>query len=109
MPVTVLLVNLDPIVELGMTSVLEEEGINVLVAEAAGRLRPDAVVLDLGQATSRELGDRIRAASPETTLVFWARDEDVMEVVEPGRTEPRRVLTPVPAQLRSELLKSHVR
>jgi hypothetical protein len=108
MPATVLLVNLEPIVELGMTSVLEEDGIDVLGAEAAGRVRPDAVVLDLGQAASRELGDRIRAASPETTLVFWARDEDVMEVVDPGSTEPRRVLTPVPAQLRSELLKSHV-
>jgi hypothetical protein len=109
MPATVLLVNLDPIVELGMTSVLEEDGIDVLGAEAAGRVRPDAVVLDLGQATSRELGDRIRAASPGTTLVFWARDEDVMEVVEPGSTEPRRVVTPLPAQLRSELRKSHVR
>jgi hypothetical protein len=87
---------------------LAEYGIDVLGAEAAGRVRPDAVVLDLGQAASRELGERIRAACPETTLVFWARDEDVMEVVDPGSTEPRRVLTPVPAQLRSELRKSHV-
>ena len=115
-PPRVLLGNLDPVVMLGMTAVLEEDGIDVIGEESrpaalvlmAGQLRPDAVVLDLEQTASRELSDRVRAASPETTVVFWARDEDVMEVVDPGASEPRRVFTPVPEELRSELMRSQV-
>jgi DNA-binding NarL/FixJ family response regulator len=115
-PPRVLLGNLEPVVKLGMTAVLEEDGIDVIGEESrpaalvlmAGQLRPDAVVLDLEQTASRELSDRVRAASPETTVVFWARDEDVMEVVDPGASEPRRVFTPVPEELRSELMRSQV-
>jgi DNA-binding NarL/FixJ family response regulator len=115
-PPRVLLGNLDPVVTLGMTAVLEEDGIVVVGEEPrpaalvlmAGHLRPDAVVLDLEQAVSRELSERVRAASPETTVVFWTRDEDVMEVVAPGASEPRRVFTPVPEELRSELMRSQV-
>jgi len=115
-PPRVLLGNLDPVVTLGMTVVLEEDGIDVVGEEPrpaalvlmAGHLRPDAVVLDLEQAASRELSERVRAASPETTVVFWARDEDVMEVVAPGASEPRRVFTPVPEELRSELMRSQL-
>jgi DNA-binding NarL/FixJ family response regulator len=115
-PPRVLLGNLDPVVTLGMTAVLEEDGIDVVGEEPrpaalvlmAGHLRPDAVVLDLEQAASRELSERVRAASPETTVVFWARDEDVMEVVAPGASEPRRVFTPVPEELRSELMRSQL-
>jgi DNA-binding NarL/FixJ family response regulator len=103
-------------VRLGMTSVLEEDGIEVIGEEVrpqalllmAGRLRPDAVVLDLGQRTSRELGDRVRLASPDTTVIFWARDEDVMEVVGPGAAEPRRFFSAVPEELRSQLVRSQV-
>jgi DNA-binding NarL/FixJ family response regulator len=113
-PPRVLLGNLEPVVRLGMTAVLEEDGIDVVGEEPraaalvlmAGHLCPDAVLLDLGQATSRELTDRVRAASPETTVVLWARDEDVMEVVAPGASQPRRVFTPVPEELRSELMRS---
>jgi DNA-binding NarL/FixJ family response regulator len=112
----VLLGNLEPVVRLGLSVVLEEEGIDVIGEEVrpqalvllAGRLRPDAVVLDLGQVTSRELGDRVRAAAPETTVVLWARDEEVMEVVGPGAAAPRRVFNPVPEELRSELVRSQV-
>jgi DNA-binding NarL/FixJ family response regulator len=115
-PPRVLLGNLDPVVTLGMTAVLEEGGIDVVGEEPrsaalvlmAGHLRPDAVVLDLEQAASRELSERVRAASPETTVVFWARDEDVMEVVDPGAFEPRRVFTPMPEELRSELMRSQL-
>jgi DNA-binding NarL/FixJ family response regulator len=115
-PPRVLLGNLDPVVTLGMTAVLEEDGIDVVGEEPrpaalvlmAGHLRPDAVVLDLEQAASRELSERVRAASPETTVVFWARDEDVMEVVDPGAFEPRRVFTPMPEELRSELMRSQL-
>ena len=113
-PPRVLLGNLDPMVRLGMTAVLAEDGIDVIGAEVrpaalvlmTGRLRPDAVVLDLGHSTSRDLGDRVRAASPGTTIVFWARDEDVMEVVDPGTAEARRVFTPVPEELHGELMRS---
>jgi DNA-binding NarL/FixJ family response regulator len=97
-----------------MNAVLMDDGIDVIGEEGrpaalvlmAGRLRPDAVVLDRGQAASRELSDRVRAACPETTVVFWARDEDVMDVVEPGAGEPRRVFSPLPEELRSELMRS---
>jgi DNA-binding NarL/FixJ family response regulator len=115
-PPRVLLGNLEPVVKLGMTAVLEEDGIEVIGEESrpaalvlmAGRLRPDAVVLDLEHTTSRELSERVRVASPETTVVFWTRDEDVMEVVAPGASEPRRVFTPAAEELRSELMRSQV-
>jgi DNA-binding NarL/FixJ family response regulator len=114
MPPRVLLGNLEPVVRLGMSVVLEEQGIDVIASEPrpgplvllAGRLRPDAVVLDLQ--TPRELGERLRAACPDATVVFWARDEDVMEVVGPGAGEPRKVLAPNPDELRSELMRSQV-
>jgi DNA-binding NarL/FixJ family response regulator len=111
----VLLGNLEPMVRLGMMDVLAEDGVEVVGEEErpqalvlmAGRLRPDAVVLDLHHGSSRELGDRVRTASPETKVILWARDEDAMEVLDPGSTTPRRFFTAVPEELRSEL--SHVR
>ena len=107
----VLLGNLEPMVRLGMIDVLAEDGIEVVGEEErpqalvlmAGRLRPDAVVLDLHHGSSRELGDRVRTASPETKVILWARDEDAMEVLDPGATTPRRFFTAVPEELRSEL------
>jgi DNA-binding NarL/FixJ family response regulator len=107
----VLLGNLEPMVRLGMTTILGEGGIEIVGSEErpaalllmAGRLRPDAVVLD---AASRDLGERVRAASPETTVVFWMRDEEVMEVVTPSGT--RRVADPQPAELCGELARSQV-
>jgi DNA-binding NarL/FixJ family response regulator len=113
-PPRVLLGPLEPMVALGMTMVLEEDGIEVIGEEErpqalllmAGRLRPDAVVLDHGHLAARELGDRIRLASPETTVIFWARDEDVMEVVDPGAAQPRRYFDAVPEELRSQLVRS---
>lgn len=115
-PPRVLLGNLEPVVKLGMTAVLEEDGIDVVGEESrpaalvlmAGHLRPDAVVLGLEQAASRELSERVRAAAPETTVVIWARDENVMEIVDPGASEPRRVFEPKPEELCSELMRSQV-
>ena len=70
----------------------------------AGRLRPDAVVLDLLQRSSRELGDRVRTASPETKVILWARDEDAMEVLDRGADQRHGASsTAVPEELRSEL------
>lgn len=107
----VLLGNLEPMVRLGMIDVLQEAGIEVIGEEErpqalvlmAGRLQPDAVVLDLLDRSSRELGERVRTASPETKVVLWSRDEDVMEVLDPGSTTPRRYFAAVPEELRSEL------
>jgi DNA-binding NarL/FixJ family response regulator len=115
-PPRVLLGNLEPIVRLGMATVLGEDDVDVIGAEArpaalvllAGSLRPDAVVLDLGNAESRMLGESVRTASPETTVVYWARDEELMEVVAPGASDPRRVFAPVPEELSSALKRSHL-
>ena len=59
-------------VQLGMSRVLGEEGVDV-VAEEGGppdvvahvkRLHPDTVVLGMDGRTSRELGEQVRAAAP---------------------------------------------
>jgi DNA-binding NarL/FixJ family response regulator len=112
----VLLGNLEPVVRLGMTMVLEEVGIEIAGAEErphalvllAGRLQPDAVVLDLEQPVSRELGERVRLAAPDATVIFWTRDEELMEVLDPGASEPRRHYESVSDELRSELMRSQV-
>ena len=107
----VLLGNLEPIVRLGMIDVLAEDGIEVIGEEErpqalvlmAGRLRPDAVVLDLLQRSSRELADRVQLASPATKVILWDRDEDAMEVLDPGAATARRFFSAVPEELRREL------
>ena len=111
----VLLGNLEPVVRLGMAVVLGEEGIEVIGEEPrpqallllASRLRPDAVVLDLEHVESRELGERIRVTTPETTIVLWTRDEHVMEVVGPDG-ELRRIEAPAPDELRGEIERGQV-
>jgi len=107
----VLLGNLEPMVRLGMIDVLAEHGIEVIGDEErpeaivlmAGRLRPDAVVLDLLQVSARELAERVRTASPDSKVILWSRDEDVMEVLDPGAARPRRFFSAIPEQLRREL------
>jgi DNA-binding NarL/FixJ family response regulator len=113
----VLLGALEPMVCMGMNAVLREDGIEILGQEArpaalllmAGRLRPDAVLLDIARADSRELSDRVRLASPETTVILWARDEDTMEVFDPGSPTPRRFHSELPEELRGELIACHAR
>jgi DNA-binding NarL/FixJ family response regulator len=113
----VLLGNLEPMVCMGMTAVLGEDGIDVIGQESrpaalllmAGRLQPDAVVLDFGHVDSRELGDRVRRAAPDTTVILWARDEDAMEVFDPGSPTPRRFHSGLPEELRGELIACHAR
>ena len=112
----VLLGNLGAIMRVGMTRVLNEQGCHVVGQEdrpsaivgAAHRLRPDVVVLDLDGGTSRELARLVHGASPDTTVVLWARDEDLMEVLEPASSASRRVSAPVLERLRGEL-SSHAR
>ena len=107
----VLLGNLGPIMRLGMNRVLSEQGCQVVGHEdrpsaiigAAHRLRPDIVVLDLDGGSSHELGQLVRGASPETTVVLWAREEDFMEVLEPASSASRLVSAPILERLRGEL------
>jgi DNA-binding NarL/FixJ family response regulator len=112
----VLLGNLGPIMRLGMNRVLSEQGCQVVGQEdrpsaiigAAHRLRPDIVVLDLDNGSSRELAHLVRGASPETTVVLWAREEDLMEVLEPASSASRSAAAPIVERLRSELSGQHV-
>jgi DNA-binding NarL/FixJ family response regulator len=94
----------------GMRKWLADGGIEIvgevdkppaIVAESR-RLAPDAVVLDL-TGSGRALGEQIRGAAPEVTVILWARDETEMEVFEPGSAAPRRVATAVPHALLREL------
>jgi AmiR/NasT family two-component response regulator len=113
---SVLLGNLGPIMRLGMNRVLSEEGCRVVGQEdrpsaiigTAHRLRPDIVVLDLDNGSSHELAQLVRGASPETTVVLWAREEDLMEVLEPVWNTSRLVAVPIVERLRSELSGQHV-
>jgi len=107
----VLLGNLEPIVRLGMVAVLEEDGADVIGHEErpqalvlmAARQQPDLVVLDLLERSSRPLAERVRVAAPDATVVLWARDEDAMEVLDPGATVPRRLFTELADELRRTL------
>jgi DNA-binding NarL/FixJ family response regulator len=113
---SVLLGNLGPIMRLGMNRVLSEQGCQVVGQEdrpsaiigAAHRLRPDIVVLDLDNGSSYELAQLVRGASPETTVVLWAREEDLMEVLEPVSSTSRLVSAPIVERLRGELSGQHV-
>ncbi len=68
-----------------------------------GTLRPDAVVLDLDHGSTQELVALVQGASPRTKIVLWARDENVMEVVDPGATQPRLIVDDVTDELHKEL------
>ena len=112
----VLLGNLGPIMRLGMNRVLSEQGCHVVGQEdrpsaiigEAHRLHPDIVVLDLDGGSSFELAQLVRGASPETTVVLWGREEDLMEVLEPVSSTSRLVAAPVVERLRGELSGQHV-
>jgi DNA-binding NarL/FixJ family response regulator len=110
-PSRVLLGNLEPMVRIGMRRMLTTRGIEVVAEEqqpadivgAAQRLLPDAVVLDMDHDASREVGEDVRRIAPGVKVIFWARDELLMEVLDPGAAVPRRLLGAVPDGLRDEL------
>jgi AmiR/NasT family two-component response regulator len=110
----ILLGNLGPIMRMGMRRVLTEDGCEVVGQEdrpsaivgAAHRLRPDVCVLDLDDGSAHSLGRLVVGASPGTTVVLWAREEDLMEVIDPVSADSRRVSAPVLERLRSELSSS---
>jgi AmiR/NasT family two-component response regulator len=103
--------NLGPMAQMGMRRLLSEDGIEVVGEQPAStsitpeveRLQPDIVVLDLDQTDSQLLSELVRLACPHTKVVLWARTEDVMEIIDPGATRPRWVLSRVPEDLLAEL------
>ena len=102
----VLLGNLEPLVRLGMSRVLGDDGVDVVAEEGQAhvmRLHPDTVVLGLDGSGGRELGERVRAVAPDTKVILWMRDETEMEVFDPGSSSPRRIRTSVSGALRSEV------
>ncbi|MEA2311107.1 MAG: hypothetical protein QOE28_1075 [Solirubrobacteraceae bacterium] len=112
----ILLGNLGPIMQMGMRRVLTEQGCEVVGQEdrpsaivgEVHRLRPDVVVLDLDEGSAQQLGRLVAGASPETTVVLWAREEDLMEVIDPVSADSRRVSAPIVERLRSELSSKQV-
>lgn len=106
-----MLANLGPMARMGMGRLLREDGIEVIddqvrlasVTPEIERLQPDVVVLDLDQTDSQRLSELVRLARPQTKVVLWASTEDVMEVIDPGATRPRWVLSGVPEDLLAEL------
>jgi len=110
-PPRILLGNLRPILRLGFLAMLTDAGMDVIAQEQRAhriiseteRLRPDAVVLDRDDDQSRTLSERVREASPHTKVILWARDETLIEVLEPGSETPRIVQAAVPMDLWSEL------
>jgi len=103
--------NLGPMAHVGMQRLLSEDGIEIVgeqqqtagIAPQVERLRPDIIVLDLDQPESKQLSERVRMACPQTKVVLWARTENLMEVIDPGATRPRWVVSGVPQDLLAEL------
>ena len=112
----ILLGNLGPIMRMGMRRVLIEHGCEVVGQEdrpsaivgEVHRLRPDIVVLDLDGGSAHQLGRLVAGAAPDATVVLWAREEDLMEVIDPVSPDSRRVSAPVLERLRSELNSDNV-
>jgi DNA-binding NarL/FixJ family response regulator len=107
----VLLGDLAPIMAVGLRTVLEEEGIEVIGQESerrrivrrAQRLQPDVVVLDLDHDGATALASEIRHVAPRSKVILWARDETVMGVLESMSDTPRLVDITTHVGLPSEL------
>jgi DNA-binding NarL/FixJ family response regulator len=102
--------NLGPMARMGMRRLLSEDGIEVVddaltsgMSPEVERLQPDVVVLDLDQTDSQELSELVRLACPRVKVVLWAPTEDVMEVIDPGASRPRWVVSGVPEDLLAEM------
>ena len=102
----------DSILLVGLRRVLADEGIEVAGHEeepqrlirAAASQQPDVVVLDLNDIGARDVADDVRRASPGSKVVLWARDETLMEVLDPGADAARVVVVAGPDTLRNELV-----
>lgn len=99
---------------IGLQAMLAEDGIQVIGPESnparivseARRLQPDVVMLDLNHVEDRTLGEQIQGVAPRTKVIRWARDETVMEVLDPESGRARVVPLTARAGLRSELSRS---
>ena len=113
----ILLGNLEPILRIGLAAVLTEVGADVIAQERSGhriveeaeRLSPDVVVLNLDNGASRRLRSRVRAVSPRSKVILWAKDETVMEVLDPESETSRVVTTACVDDLHRELAISRKR
>jgi DNA-binding NarL/FixJ family response regulator len=105
----ILLGSLEPIMLVGLRRVLAEDGIDVIEGDSdelvteARRLQPDAILLDLSAAGVHALGEELHRVAPQTKVILCARDETVMEVIEPASNGTRLVALTVPGGLRNEL------
>lgn len=112
-PPRILLGNLEPIMLVGLRRVLDEAGLEVVGQEhlpdrilgEAARLQPDVIVLDLDSARGGTLAEAAHRVAPKAKLIFWARDETLMEVVDPAAGDSRVVALAAPAGLHRELTK----
>ena len=107
----VLLGDLAPIMAIGLRTVLEEDGIEVIgqetersrIVRRAERLQPDVVVLDFDHEGASSLASEIRRVASRTKVILWTRDETVMGVLESVSDTPRLVDITAHEGLRSEL------
>jgi AmiR/NasT family two-component response regulator len=107
----VLLGDLAPIMAIGLRTVLEEDGIEVIGQESersrivrrAERLQPDVVVLDFDHEGASALASEIQRVAARTKVILWTRDETVMGVLESVSDTPRLVDITAHEGLRSEL------
>jgi hypothetical protein len=108
----VLLAGLSPILQVGIERALVDGGATVLDGELAdpdalvrraGESSPDAIVLGDGSSGSLELGARLRAAAPGTTLVLWRTDASVVAVLGPHSDSARVIPAPTAEELMNEL------
>ena len=107
----VLLGDLAPIMAIGLRSVLEEDGIEVIgqetersrIVRRAERLQPDVVVLDFDHEGASALASEIQRVATRAKVILWTRDETVMGVLESVSDTPRLVDITAHEGLRSEL------
>ncbi|HEU5213322.1 MAG TPA: hypothetical protein VFU10_11175, partial [Gaiellaceae bacterium] len=74
------------------------------IVEEAERLQPDVVLLDL-DVDGTTLGEEIQGVAPRTKVIRWARDETVMEVLDPASDSARVVPLTARGGLYSELTR----
>jgi DNA-binding NarL/FixJ family response regulator len=94
---------------IGLRQVLARDGIEVVgeasepttILSETRRLQPDAVLLNLDGRGSRPLADRVRGEAPSTKVILYARDETLMEVLDPA-SDTVRLATSVSAELRRD-------
>lgn len=112
----VLIGPLEPLVRLGVTTVLANHGAAEIVGEvdgsdavvgAAQRLAPDAIILGGSHGASRVLSERLRAVAPTASLIFCPIDERI-EVLDPGTSRTRSCPATAADGLRFELSRLNV-